>query len=378
MKGLANMDIKFVDLKAQYLAYKEEIDRAIQGVIDSTQFISGPQIRELEAGLAAFTGAGYCIACSSGTDALMLSLMALGVKAGDEVITTPFSFVATAETIALLGARPVFADIDEETYTIDTTRLEASITEQTKAVVPVSLYGQPSDMDEINALASRHGIPVIEDAAQSFGAEYKGRKSCNLSTMGCTSFFPAKPLGCYGDGGAIFTSDEEIAAHLRALLNHGQTERYVHKHIGMNGRLDTIQAAILQAKLKYFPQEIIARQAIAQRYTTAFASQSGIVVPRIRGDRTSVYAQYSIRIENRDKAIKELSSHGIPTAIHYPIPMHLQEAFRYLGYRPGDFPVAEKVSKGIMSLPMSAFLAEEQQDYVIDRLADISVQGERI
>jgi UDP-2-acetamido-2-deoxy-ribo-hexuluronate aminotransferase len=358
------MKINFIDLQAQYLEYQEEIDREVKEVFTTAQFIGGPKLQTLEKNLAAYTGAAHAIGCSSGTDALLLSLMALDIKAGDEVITTPFTFIATAEVIAFLGAKPVFVDIDEKTYNIDTAQIEDAITERTKVIMPVSLYGQCADMDAINAIAVKRDIPVIEDACQSFGAEYNGKKSCNLSTIGCTSFFPSKPLGAYGDGGAIFTSDEKIAEKVRMLLNHGQNERYKHKYIGINGRLDAVQAAVLNVKLAHFDKEVEARRGIGTRYSDLLAG-ADVVTPEVKEDRTSVYAQYSVRVKDRENMVARLGESGIPTAVHYPMPLHLQEAFAYLGHRKGDFPVSEKVSEEIMSLPMSPYLTTEQQDFIV-------------
>jgi len=363
------MKINFIDLQAQYQAYKEEIDREVGDVMASAQFIGGPKLQKLESDLAAYTGAGHAIGCSSGTDALLLALMALDIKAGDEVITTPFTFIATAEVIAFLGAKAVFVDIDEHTYNIDAALIEDAVTERTKAIIPVSLYGQCADMDAINAIAEKHHLPVIEDACQSFGAEYKGRKSCSLSTIGCTSFFPSKPLGCYGDGGAVFTDDNALAEKMRMLLNHGQNERYKHKYIGINGRLDAIQAAVLNVKLAHFDGEVEARGRIGKAYSEKLAGTS-VVTPHVALDRTSVYAQYSVRVNNREAVAGALNEKGIPTAVHYPMPLHLQEAFAPLGYKRGDFPVSERVSEQIMSLPMSPYLTEEQQDYIVSALKE--------
>ncbi|BAF70423.1 DegT/DnrJ/EryC1/StrS family aminotransferase [Nitratiruptor sp. SB155-2] len=363
------MKIDFIDLKTQYRKYQNEIDQAVANVMASAQFIGGPEVSALEKELAQYTGSAHAIGCSSGTDALLLALMAIDVKPGDEVITTPFTFIATAEVIAFLGAIPVFVDIDEKTYNIDPTKIEEKITPKTKAIIPVSLYGQPADMDEINEIACKFNLTVIEDGAQSFGAEYKGKKSCNLSHIGCTSFFPSKPLGCYGDGGAVFTNDETIAKKIAILKNHGQTKRYEHEVIGLNARLDAIQAAILRIKLKHFPQEVEDRIAIANRYTETL--QEFVITPFVKADRISVYAQYSIQVQNRDKVCQKLNEKEIPTAIHYPKPLHLQKTFSNLGYKLGDFPLAEKVSQQIMSLPMSPFLQKEQQDFIIDSLIEI-------
>ena len=298
----------------------------------------------------------------------MIALMALGIGRGDEVITTPFTFIATAEVISLLGATPVFVDIDEESYNIDPKLIEGKITPKTKAIIPVSLYGQPADMDEINAIAAKHGIAVIEDACQSFGALYKGRKSCNLSTIGCTSFFPSKPLGCYGDGGAVFTNDETLAAKIASLRVHGQTARYFHQYIGINGRLDSVQAAVLNVKMKYLEESLEKRIAAAKFYCENLAGVQGIVLPKVKSDRTSVVAQFSIRVREREKFIEHLKNAGIPTAIHYPKPLHLQAAYENLGYKPGDFPVAEKVSREIVSLPISPFITSEEQTYIVENI----------
>ncbi len=363
-----DMQIPFIDLKEQYHLYQKEIQKEINEVLESSQFIGGKKLERLQKELADFTGSKYAICCSSGTDALLLSLISLDIKKGDEVITTPFTFIATAEVISLLGATPVFVDIDEQTYNIDPENIENAITDKTKAILPVSLYGQPADMDEINEIAKKHRLKVVEDGCQSFGATYKGQKSCNLSDIGCTSFFPSKPLGCYGDGGAVFTNDEELALKIKMLLNHGQNERYKHKYIGINGRLDAIQAAVLLVKLKYFPKEITKREEIGKKYSSKLNS---VVTPFVKNDRNSVYAQYSIRVKDRDKVADILNSKGIPTAIHYPMPLHLQECFGYLGYKEGDFKVAEKISKEIMSLPMSPFLKEGDQEFIIKVLNEI-------
>ncbi len=358
------MKLPFIDLKAQYEAHKDEINKEILGVLESTQFILGPQVSKLEESLANFTGSKHVIACSSGTDALFISLMALDIKAGDEVITTPFTFIATAEVIALVGAKPVFVDIEEDTYNIDTNLIENAITDKTKAIMPVSLYGQCANMDEINKIAKRHNLHVVEDGCQSLGATYNGRESCNLSDIGCTSFFPSKPLGCYGDGGAVFTNDDELAKKIRTIGNHGQQERYKHKYIGINGRLDAMQAAILNVKMRYFKDEIKTRGKIGARYNQLL-SDCNVIAPKILEGRTSVFAQYSIRSTCRDDLASKLNQAGIPTAVHYPISLHQQEAFAYLGYKDGDFPVSEKVSREIMSLPMSPYLTKEQQDLVV-------------
>jgi UDP-2-acetamido-2-deoxy-ribo-hexuluronate aminotransferase len=360
--------VEFINLKAQYAAYKNEIDEKVLGVFGSGQFVMGKEVDSLEAELAAYVGAKHAISCSSGTDALLLALMALDIGAGDEVITTPFTFIATAEVIAFLGAKPVFVDIDEKTYNMDSSKIEDAITAKTKAIMPVSLYGQCADMDEINAIGAKHGIVVIEDAAQSFGAEYKGKKSCNLSKIGCTSFFPSKPLGCYGDGGALFTDDDALATKIASIRIHGQTERYVHKYVGINGRLDAVQAAITRVKLSHFDAELAKRAELGTRYLELFSSLD-VVTPFTKEDRTNVYGQFSVRVKNRDSVMKKLGELGIPTAVHYPRPLHLQECFVQLGYKVGDFPICEKVSNEIMSLPFSAFLTEAEQDTVAGALS---------
>ena len=356
------MKINFIDLQAQYQKYKEEIDFEIHDVLDTSSYIMGKKVSLLEDDLEKFTGAKHAIACSSGTDALMLAMMAFDIKAGDEIITTPFTFISTAEAIAFLGATPVFVDIDEKTYNIDTSKIEEKVTSKTKAIMPVSIFGQMSNMEEINLIAKRHKLKVIEDAAQSFGAMQRDKRSCNSSDIGCTSFFPAKPLGCYGDGGAIFTNDDEIASKIRIILNHGQTKRYVHSHIGVNGRIDTIQAGVLNVKLKYYNEEIKKREAIAEKYNK---NLKNVITPFVEKDNRSVWAQYCIRVDNRDEMLKKCEDKGVPTGVYYPIPLHLQEVFKYLGYKKGDFPITEKVSLDIMALPMSAFLTPKEQDYII-------------
>lgn len=361
------MKINFIDLKAQYIEYQSEIDSEVLEVFSSAQFIGGDKLNKLENSLATYTGAKYAIGCSSGTDALLLSLMALDIGAGDEVITTPFTFIATAEVVAFLGAKSVFVDIEEDSYNIDPRKIEAAITDRTKAIMPVSLYGQCADMDAINEIAKKHSLPVIEDACQSFGATYNGKKSCNLSTIGCTSFFPSKPLGAYGDGGAIFTNDEEIATKIRMLLNHGQNERYKHKYIGINGRLDAVQAAVLNVKLKYFDKEVKVRDEIGSRYNDLL-EDADVSTPKISENNTSVFAQYSIRVKDREAMVAKLSEKEIPTAVHYPVPLHLQEVFAPLGYKEGDFPISEEVATQIMSLPMSPYLTEAQQDFIVQTI----------
>lgn len=358
------MSIPFIDLKTQYQQLKSEIQARINTVLEHGQYIMGPEIRELEEKLETYTGAKHCITVSSGTDALLIGLMALGIGPGDEVITTPFTFVATAEVIVLLGATPVFVDIEPDTCNINASKIEAAITERTKAIMPVSLYGQPADMDEINAIAQKHGnIPVIEDACQSFGASYKSRKSCNLSKIGCTSFFPSKPLGCYGDGGAIFTSNDDIAHACREIRVHGQSKRYVHTRIGVGARMDTLQAAILLAKLERFDWEVAQRSAIGKRYNELM-DNAGIERVQQKDDRTSVFAQYTVFVEDRDKAQAQLKEVGISTAVHYPVPLNRQPA--YMQHSNNDATVvSDAVAVKVMSLPMSAYLSGEDQDVVV-------------
>ena len=349
------MTIPFIDLKTQYQALKPQIDAAIHRVLDHGQYIMGPEVKELEDKLATYTGAQHCITCASGTEALLMSLMALGIGPGDEVITPPFTFVATAEVIVLLGATPIFVDVEPDTGNINAELIEAAITPRTKAIMPVSLYGQTADMDAINAIAAKHrNLPVIEDAAQSFGATYKGRKSCNLSTIGCTSFFPSKPLGCYGDGGAIFTNDDALAQALREIRVHGQSQRYVHTRVGVGGRMDTIQCAVVLAKLARFEWEVQQRHEIGQRYNQLL-DQAGISRIQLRPERTSVYAQYTVMVDSRAELQKRLTEAGIPTAVHYPLPLNEQPAYKHLCC-PDCTPVAQRLAKVVMSLPMGADL----------------------
>ena len=357
------MSIPFIDLKTQYNALRPQIHERINDVLEHGQFIMGPEVKELEEKLATYTGAKHCITVASGTEALLISLMALGIGPGDEIITTPFTFVATVEVIVLLGATPVYVDIEPDTCNINTRDIETKITAKTKAIMPVSLYGQPADMDEINAIAARHGnIPVIEDAAQSFGAEYKGRKSGNLSSIGCTSFFPSKPLGCYGDGGAIFTSDNAIAQACREIRVHGQSQRYVHTRVGVGGRMDTLQCAIVLAKLDRFDWEVEQRIAVGRRYNLLL-DNAGIEHVQQRPDRTSVFAQYTLFTNERDLLQKNLAEAGVPTAIHYPVPLNEQPAYRHLCC-PDCTPVAQQIAKQVMSLPMGPDLTNEHQQFI--------------
>lgn len=361
------MKIPFIDLQSQYQSYKHEIDSAIHAVLDTSQYIMGPAVKELELNLAKYTGAKHAVACASGTDALLIALLAIGIKPGDEIITTPFTFISTSEVISQLGAIPVFVDIEEDTYNINAHEIEDKITNRTKAIMPVSLYGQTADMDLINEIANRNNLKVIEDAAQSFGATYNGNKSCNLSHIGCTSFFPSKPLGCYGDGGALFTSNDEFAEKARVFLAHGSKQRYVHEVIGLNGRIDTIQAAVVGVKLKYFDDEVQKRKSIGNLYINLLKDKQ-LKLPVIREGRTSVFAQFTVQSDKREKLMYHLKSKDVPTAIHYPTPLHLQKCYQSLNYIVGDFPISEKAAKEVFSLPMSPFLTEEQQNFIVDLL----------
>ncbi len=422
------MQIDFAKLQYQYQLYKTEIDEAIHNVLDKSNYIMGDEVKALEENLQKFTGAKHAITCSSGTDALLLAMMALDIKPGDEIITTPFTFIATAETIAFLGAKPVFVDIDEKTYNIDPTKIEAAITDKTKAIMPVSLYGQPADMDAIQAVVDKaegrrqkveeekrvkdpsslpcqemplgcnlHPSPskikIIIDGAQSFGSTYKGKTDSNLGDISTTSFFPAKPLGCFGDGGAVFTNNEEVATKIRSLRVHGQSKRYHHKYIGMGGRMDTLQCAIVDVKLKHYAKDLKSRQEVAEKYTQVLRekeegrrikdkeSNFEIILPHIDANCTSAYAQYSIRITPstfnlqpstslRDDIQSNLKEQGIPTAVHYPMPLHLQECFAYLNYKQGDFPICEQVSNEIMSLPMNPYIEENKIQYIAQKVVE--------
>lgn len=361
------MTIDFANLQYQYQLYKTEIDEAMQAVLDKSNYIMGEEVLQLEKALEDFTGAKYAITCSNGTDALLLAMMALDIRPVDEIITTPFTFIATAETIAFLGAIPVFVDIDEKTYNIDPSKIEEKITSKTKAIMPVSLYGQPADMDAIQAIADKHNLKVIIDGAQSFGSTYKGKTDSNLGDISTTSFFPAKPLGCFGDGGAVFTSDDELAVKMKSLRVHGQSKRYHHQYIGMGGRMDTLQAAVLNVKLKYYAKDLALRQEVAKKYTQALNKQE-MILPFVDENATSAWAQYSVGVKNRDAVQVKLKEQGIPTAVHYPIPLHLQEAFLYLGYRKGDLSIAEQVSSEIMSLPMNPYVSDEEIAYICSKL----------
>jgi UDP-2-acetamido-2-deoxy-ribo-hexuluronate aminotransferase len=361
------MKIDFANLQYQYQLYKDEIDSAIHGVLDKSNYIMGEEVHQLEESLQEFTGAKHAITCSSGTDALLLAMMALDIKAGDEIITTPFTFIATAETIAFLGAKPVFVDIDEKSYNIDASKIEEKITSKTKAIIPVSLYGQPADIDAIGTIADKYNLKVIIDGAQSFGSTYKGKTDSNLGDISTTSFFPAKPLGCFGDGGAVFTNDDELATKIKSLRVHGQSKRYHHKYIGMGGRMDTIQCAVVNVKLKHYKKDLELRQEVASKYTQALKGKD-LILPFVKKERTSAWAQYSVRVQNRDELQAKLKEAGIPTAVHYPMPLHLQEVFAYLGYKKGDFPISEKVSGEIMSLPMNPYVTDDEIQYISENI----------
>lgn len=362
--------MEFIDLKSQYRAYQAEIDARIRSVLQHGRFILGPEIEELETTLARFVGVRHCITVASGTDALEIALRALQIGPGDEVITVPFTWISTAEAIALVGARPVFVDIEPVSYNIDIDRVEAAITPRTRALLPVSLFGQMPDYDRINAIAAKYGLPVIEDAAQSFGATRNGRRSCGVTTIGSTSFFPAKPLGCYGDGGALFTNDDALADKMRAIRTHGGLQRHHHPLLGMNGRFDTLQAAVLLAKLPHFEAELERRGQLGARYTEQLRPLLHLphAVPEVLPGNTHVYAQYTIRVPDRDTVAEKLRAQGIPTAVYYPKCLHEQPVFASLGHRWGDFPVAERASREVLSLPMHPFLTEAQQDQVIRAL----------
>lgn len=370
MNSAVPLITQFVDLQAQYSALKEQIDSRIHKVLEHGQFIMGPEVRELEEKLAHYVGSKHCVTCASGTEALLIALMALKIGPGDEVITTPFTFAATAEVIVLLGAKPVFVDIEPDTCNINASLIRAAITSQTRAIIPVSLYGQPCDMDEINEVAAENGLAVIEDAAQSFGALYKGRKSCNLSTIGCTSFFPSKPLGCYGDGGAMFTNVDSLAQAMREIRAHGQERRYYHTRIGVGGRMDTIQCAVLLAKLDSFDWEVEQRIKMGNRYTHLLSSaRTDIKLMTTKQNRTNVFAQYTVMAPMRNQLQTALRHKGIPTAIHYPLPLHKQPAYEPYG-RGSILKESEKAAELVISLPMSAFITIDQQDAVVSALLE--------
>ena len=368
----------FIDLKTQYRRIKPSVDARIARVLEHGAYVMGPEVTELEQVLAKYVGTKHCVSVASGTDALMIALMALEIGPGDEVITAPFTFFASAEVIALVGATPVFVDVDPRTYNLDPQQLESAITPRTKAVMPVSLYGQCADFDAINAIACKHNLPVVEDAAQSFGATYKGRKSCALSLIGATSFFPSKPLGAYGDGGALFTDDDALATLMRQTRLHGQDRRYHHARLGLTARLDSLQAAVLLAKLEVFDDEVAARMRLGARYSSllaeAFAGDAeAIRTPHVEPFNHSVYAQYTIEVDQRDLFETRMQALGVPTAVHYPLPLHLQPVFEALGQPAGSFPVAEAAARRVISLPMHPYLTEEQQVEVVKAVRQAAV-----
>jgi UDP-2-acetamido-2-deoxy-ribo-hexuluronate aminotransferase len=357
--------MEFIDLKTQQARIRPEIDRRIAAVLEHGRYVLGPEVEELEQRLAAYTGSSHCVTVGSGTDALMIALMTMGIGPGDEVITTPFTFIATGEVIALVGAKPVFVDIDPATYNLDPAGIEAAITANTKAIMPVSLYGQCPDMEAINAIAGRHDLPVIEDGAQSFGASRNGRRSCALSTVGCTSFFPAKPLGCYGEGGALFTDDDELAKLAREIRVHGQDKRYHHARLGLNGRLETIQAAVLLAKMDIFDDEVHKRAELGAHYSERLAD-ANLVTPHIADGNVSVYGQYTVRVKNREQVIERMQTAGIPTAVHYPIPLYRQPAMQ----QDITLPHADAAAAEVMSLPFHPYLTDEDMVRITSALKD--------
>jgi len=364
--------MQFIDLKTQYQRYQSEIDARMRIVLDHGHFIMGPEIAELESKLAEYAGVKHCLTVASGTDSLEIALRALDIGPGDEVITVPFTWISSSEVILLVGAKPVFVDITPDDFNIDISKIEAAITPRTKAIMPVSLFGQMPDYDRINAIAAKYNIPVIEDAAQSFGATQNGKRSCGVTRISSTSFFPAKPLGCYGDGGALFTSDDALAEKMRAIRTHGGVQRHHHPYVGMNGRFDTLQAAVVLAKLPHFDWEVEQRGKIGARYTRLFTTihhpPSTIIPPSVMPGNTHVYAQYTLRVADRDALGEHLKKAGIPSAVYYPKCLHEQPVFAPLGYTMGDFPEAERASREVISLPMHPFLADEEQDKIVEAI----------
>lgn len=371
-----NMD--FIDLKTQYQRIKPAVDAGIARVLEHGQYVMGPEVLALEETLARYLGVEHCVAVSSGTDALLIALLALDIGPGDEVITAPFTFFATTEVISLIGARPVFVDVDPRSYNLDPARLEAAITPRTRAIMPVSLYGQCADFDRINAIACAHELPVIEDAAQSFGASYKGRRSGALSFIGATSFFPSKPLGCYGDGGALFTNDAAVAKLMREIRVHGQDRRYHHPRLGITGRLDSIQAAVLLAKMQVFDDEVAARIRLGSRYTELIRTEIGDAVrtPFVEDHNDCVYAQYTVEVDDREGVEARMKAQGVPTAVHYPQPLHLQPVYAGLGQGEGSFPHSEAAARRVISLPMHPYLTDEAQREVVVALKRSVAEGQ--
>ena len=370
--------ISMVDLKGQYQKIKNEIDSEISKVIDSTAFINGPIVKEFQQNLAEYMGCRHVITCGNGTDALQISMMALGLQPGDEVITTPFTFIATVEVVALLGLTPVFVDVRPDTYNIDVTKIEAAITPRTKAIVPVHLFGQCADMERIMEIADKHGLYVIEDTCQAIGAEVtfrdgSRRKAGTIGTIGCTSFFPSKNLGCYGDGGAIFTNDDDIATRLRGIANHGSFVKYHHDLVGVNSRLDSIQAAILNVKLRYLDSYNSARQKAAATYCRLLSDGASITLPSVAPFTTHVFHQFTLCLDesiDRAQVQEKLKAAGIPSMVYYPVPIHEQKAFAKFGCKAGDYPVAEKLCRTVLSLPMHTEMTDEMQKYITDNLKD--------
>ena len=365
--------IQMVDLQTQYQHIKSDIDRGIQEVIESAQFIKGPQVESFREHLEQYTGAKHVIPVGNGTDALQIALMGLGLRPGDEVITPTFTFIATAEVVALLGLTPVVVDVDWDTMNISVDAIRRAITPKTKAIVPVHLFGQCANMEAILAIAREHHLYVVEDACQAIGAQYTFsdgmvKQAGTMGDIGCTSFFPSKNLGCYGDGGALFTNDDELAAHLRAIANHGMVVRYHHDEVGVNSRLDSIQAAILDVKLGHLDEYIAARQKAAARYDAAFGGREDILIPGRATDSTHVFHQYTLRVigQDRDALKAKLAAKDVPAMIYYPVPLHLQKAYQDPRYKSGDFPVAERLASCVLSLPMHTELSDEQLDYIIE------------
>ncbi len=367
------MKINFIDLPGQYKLIKDEVLIEINKVLDSGQYIMGKAVTEIEQQVAKFNNVKHAIACSSGTDALLIALMALDIKAGDEIITTPFTFIATSEVIALIGAKPVFVDIEADTFNLDPKKIEAAITPKTKAIIPVNLYGQSADMDAIMAIAKKHGLKVIEDACQSFGSEYNGKLSGTIGDIGCYSFFPSKNLGCYGDGGMVVTNDDALARKLRLVSLHGSEKRYEHEVIGINGRLDTIQAAVLLVKMRYIKKWVDDRSTKGAIYAKKLEGIPGVTPPVCRKGYKHTYGQFTIRATDREALQKYLNDNGIPTAVHYPKPLDIQPAFKYLGYKPGALPVSERAAQEVMSLPFFPEITEEQMDMVVAGIKEFAL-----
>ena len=362
------MNIQMVDVRRQYQKYKKEFDQAVLKVMESGKFINGPDVHQLAEDMEKFLDIKYAIPCASGTDALQLALMSLDIRPGDEVITTPFTFVATAETIAILGAKPVYVDIDKKTYNIDPHLIENAITEKTKAIIPVHLYGHSANMTDILEIAKKYNLPVIEDAAQAVGERYRGQRVCTLGLIACISFFPSKNLGAYGDAGMVVTNDRNLADKIRTIANHGSNVRYHHEILGINSRLDSIQAAILRVKLKYLDEWNQKRRENAQYYSNSLKN-TGVITPYTADYAEHIFHQYTIQVDkNRNELQQYLLAKKIPTAIHYPIPLHLQVAYRGYGYKEGDLPISETVAKRVISLPMHSDLTQEEQDYVIESI----------